>query len=167
MALSGGIGEFPRGIHAGWSCIGREDGQSITESALAAIATLTLFFGMMEICMGLYTFHCVSESARDGSRYAIVRGSSCSNLASACPAASSDVQNYVRGIGYPGIVPSDMTVTTTWPTTGSACTPSSSPCNNPGNLVKVEVQYTFPLSIPFIAANHLSFSSTSEMVISQ
>jgi Flp pilus assembly protein TadG len=137
------------------------------ETALSATAVLTLFLGVMELCLALYSYHFVSEAAREGTRYAMVRGSSCSGSASACPAQASDVQSYVRGLEFPGIVPANITVTTTWPTTGSNCTPSSLPCNNPGNLVQVKVQYRFPLSIPFVPASVLSLASTSQMTISQ
>jgi Flp pilus assembly protein TadG len=143
-----------------------EDGQSVLETALSAIAVLTLFLGVMEMCLALYAYHFVSEAAREGTRYAMVRGSSCSGFPSACPALASDVQDYIKGLGFPGIDASAMTVTTTWPTTGSSCTPSSLPCNNPGNLVQVTVQYQF--SIPFVpSSNTLTMTSTSEMAISQ
>jgi hypothetical protein len=149
------------------NCINTEDGQSTLETALSAIAVLTLFLGVMQMCLALYTYHFVSEAAREGTRYAMVRGSSCTGFTSACPAQASDVQTYVRGIGFPGIVPADVTVTTTWPTTGSSCTPSSLPCNNPGNLVQVIVQYRFPLSIPFVPSSSLTLTSTSKLAISQ
>ena len=144
-----------------------EEGQSLAETAISAVGVLTLFFGVMEMSLALYTYHFLSDAARLATRYAIVRGSSCSGFASACPASASDVQTFVKNLDFPGIVPANVTVTTTWPTTGSPCTPSSLPCNNPGNVVKVQVQYTFPLSIPFIPSSNLTMSSTSQMVISQ
>ncbi|MDR3776762.1 MAG: pilus assembly protein [Terracidiphilus sp.] len=147
--------------------INSEDGQSTLETALSAIAVLTLFIGVMEMCLALYAYHYVSEAAREGTRYAMVRGSSCSGFTSACPAQASDVQSYVRALGFPGIVPVNVTVTTIWPDTGSSCTPSSLPCNNPGNLVQVTVQYSFPLSIPFVPSKILPLTSTSKMAISQ
>jgi Flp pilus assembly protein TadG len=121
----------------------------------------------MEISLALYTYHFVAQAARQATRYAMVRGSSCTTFASACPAQPSDIQNYVRGLGFPGIDSDNITVTTTWPTTGAACTPSSMPCNNPGNAVQVTVKYNFPLSIPFVPASTLSLSSSSQMAISQ
>ncbi len=144
-----------------------EEGQSVVETALSSMVILTLFLGVMEVCMALYGYHFISEAAREGTRYAMVRGSSCSGSASACPAQASDVQTYVRGLDYPGISAANITVTTTWPTTGASCTPSSLPCNNPGNLVQVKVQYRFPLSIPFVPSSILTMASTSKMAISQ
>lgn len=144
-----------------------DDGGSLVETALSAMLVMMIFFGIMEICMALYSYHFVSEAAREATRYAIVRGSACDSFSTACPALASDIQAYVGGLGYPGINASNITITTTWPTTGASCTPSSNPCNNPGNLVQVEVQYKFPLSIPFVPASKLTMSSTSQMVISQ
>jgi Flp pilus assembly protein TadG len=145
-----------------------EQGAGLVEMALSIAVLLSLVLGIMELSMALYTFHFISEAARDGARYAIVRGSSCPASLSGCPAAgaSVDVQTYVRGLGFPGITPGLMTATTTFPS-GTGCTPQATPCNNPGNLVRVVVVYQFPLSIPFLAARTLRMSSTSQMVISQ
>ena len=146
-----------------------ERGSTIVETALSLTILLTLSLGVMQMSLALYTYHFISDAAREGTRYAIVRGSSCStnaNFASACPAANTDVQTYVRGLGFPGINPSLLLVNTTWPTTGTTCTPSLTPCNNPGNLVKVVVTYQYPLSIPFLPARTLNMTSTSQMVIS-
>lgn len=146
-----------------------EHGSTLVETALSLVVLLTVALGVMEMSLALYTYHFISDAAREGTRYAIVRGSSCPASLSGCPAAGSsvDVQTYVRGLGFPGITPNLMTATTTFPTTGASCTPQATPCNNPGNLVRVVVVYQFPLSIPFLAARTLRMSSTSQMVISQ
>jgi Flp pilus assembly protein TadG len=148
---------------------GSERGSAIVEMALSLVVLLSVVFGIMEMSQALYTYHFISEAARDGSRYAIVRGSSCPAILPGCPAAGAgvDVQTYLRGQAFPGITPSLLTATTTWPTTGTSCTPSTTPCDNPGNLVNVVVTYPFPLSIPFIPAKTLTMTSTSQMVISQ
>lgn len=141
--------------------------------ALVIAILLTMLFGLMEMCLALYTYHYVSEAAREGSRFAIVRGSSCSAAnptVTPCPAQSADVQNYVQNLNYPGINPQEMTVTTTWSPypagDGWTCAPSAA-CNNPGNQVQVTVNYVYPLAIPFLPATTLNMSSTSQMVISQ
>jgi Flp pilus assembly protein TadG len=146
---------------------GSECGAVLVEMAVSLTLLLTMLFGLMEISLLLFTYHFISEAAREATRYAIVRGSSCSGWASACPASSTDVTNYIRGLGYPGIDPTAITVTTTWPTTGTSCTPSVTPCNNPGNLVKVKLQYAFPLTLPFTSFKTVTMTSTSQMVISQ
>ena len=147
-----------------------EQGSALVEMALSLVVLLSVVFGIMEMSQALYTYHFTADAAREGTRFAIVRGSSCnlySGFASACPALSTDIQNYVRGLAFPGIDPSLMTVTTAWSAypTGSTCTPSPT-CNNPGNLVQVTVTYQFPVSIPFVPFSTLTMSSNSEMVIS-
>jgi Flp pilus assembly protein TadG len=145
-----------------------EDGSTLIETALSLVLLLSVVTGIMEIGWLLYTYHFISDAAREGTRYAIVRGSSCAVAGSLCTDASqANIQSYIGSLGFLGINSANMTVTATWPTTGAACTPSASPCNNPGNLVKVTVAYKFPLSIPFVKASTISMSSTSEMVISQ
>jgi Flp pilus assembly protein TadG len=146
---------------------GERDSASVEFAVTASVLFLTLI-GLMKICLAIYSYHYVSEAAREGARFAMVRGSACTGFTSACPAASSDVQTYVRNLGYPGIVSTNMTVTTTWAAypTGSPCTPSST-CNNPGNLAKVKASYSYPLSIPWGPTRTLTMTSTSEMVISQ
>ena len=124
--------------------------------------------GMMKMSLAIYTYHYVAEAAREGARYAMVRGSACTSFSSACPAASSDVQTYVRGLAYPGITSSLLTVTTTWSTypAGKTCTPSST-CNNPSDLVNVTASYAFPLTIPTMGTKTYTMTSTAAMIISQ
>ena len=147
-----------------------EEGATLIEAAVSLAVLLAVFVGILQICLALYASHFVADAAREASRYAIVRGSnSCSNspnLAN-CNATADEIQIWVRNLGYPGINSQHLTVTTSWPSTGSDCYPSTSPCNNPGNLVHVAVTYAFPLNIPFWKRATINLSSASEMVISQ
>lgn len=153
------------------SCPTREAGATIAEFAVSSTLLIAIVFGIYEASLAVYSYAYVSDAARQGTRYAIVRGSACTGFAecSSTPAGATaaQVQAYVKRLEYPGINSNNLTVTSTWPTTGSACTPIASPCNNPGNLVKVVVNYQFPLSIPFVPLATIDMSSTSEMVISQ
>jgi Flp pilus assembly protein TadG len=151
-----------------------ETGSAIVEMALSSSVLFAMFFGMFEMSMASYTYHYVSDAAREGSRYAVVRGStSCHNTGlTGCGATSDTIATYVKALPYPGINPSNMTVTTTWykpsagtPTAWTLC--STGTCNAPGYLVKVNVLYAFPLSVPFIPARTINVTSTSQMVISQ
>ena len=153
-----------------------EAGASIVETALALTILLPFIFGVIEACLMLYTYHFISEAARDGSRYAIVRGSTAgaANCTAPGPATciaqggnnTGDIATYVKGLSFPGIDPSNMTVNSAWSAYvhGSTC---GTPCNSPGNLVTVTVTYNFPLSIPFVPAHTYTMASTSAMVISQ
>lgn len=141
------------------------EGETLVETAITFSILFAMLFGIIGLGLALYTYNFVSESAREGSRYAMVRGSSCVTPCTAATAAS--VQTYVQNLGYPGLNSSDLTVTTTWPDTGATCTPSLSPCNNPGNNVMVQVVYAFPWSTPFLPRRTLTMTSTSEVIISQ
>jgi len=141
------------------------EGQTLVETAISISILITLTFGIILTGLALYSYNFVAESAREGSRYAMVRGSSCTSPCT--EATSASVQSYVQNLGYPGLTSSELIVTTTWPDTGYSCTPSESPCNNPGNNVMVQVTYSFPWNIPLLPSGTLSLTSTSEVVISQ
>jgi Flp pilus assembly protein TadG len=148
--------------------VGAEVGSSMVEFAVASVILFTLVFGVIAICLALYSYNVTAEAAREATRYAIVRGSACTTF-SDCNIDQPGLQTYVQSLGFPGINPSSLTVTAsaTSPATGTTCTPTLTPCNKPGNLVKVTVQYTFPLVIPFVPSRILTMSSTSAMYISQ
>jgi hypothetical protein len=135
--------------------------------ALSMIILLTILFGLIEMCLALYTYHFVSDAAREGSRYAIVHGSTCLVSGVSCTVTAGQIQTYVQYLGFPGIRPSAMTVTTVYSAWPSGGTCNALGCNGPGDLATVTVRYNFPLSIPFIKSSVLALSSTSSMVISQ
>jgi Flp pilus assembly protein TadG len=149
-------------------CWREEQGATVVEMALSVMILLTVLFGLIEICLALYTYHYVSDAAREGTRYAIVHGAACTTVSGvSCTATSDQIQTYVQDLGYPGINPSNITVTTTWSAypVGGAC--NAAGCNGPGDLATVMAQYNFLLSIPFTTATTLNLTSTSSMVISQ
>jgi Flp pilus assembly protein TadG len=146
-----------------------DQGQTLVETALSLGLLLTMILGVIEGALMLTTYHYLSYAARQGSRYAMVRGSQCTGFANACPAVASDVTTYVRGIPFVGVDPTKLTVNTTWgpaPATGSSCaTPA---CDDPGDQVTVTV--TYPLSgftVPLISAFSGNMHSSSTMVIAQ
>jgi Flp pilus assembly protein TadG len=140
---------------------------------MSTIIMLVFIFGVMETGFALYSYHFISEAAREGTRYAIVRGSTagaaCASYNSAaCKASTTDVTNYVKNIGFPGINPSDLTVNPVWSVypKGTSC-PVTPPCNSPGNQIAVTVQYNFHLNVPFIPPKTYALSSTAAMIIQQ
>jgi Flp pilus assembly protein TadG len=153
-----------------------EEGSSLVETALSSSIVLALIFGILQMSLALYSYDCICEAAREGSRYAMVRGSaSCTNTSNLtnCNASADQVQTYVKSLGFPGLNSAAyMHVLTIWlnasaakPTTWVDCSPAV--CNGPGNLVQVQVTYQLPLSIPFWHSTVLSLGSTSQMVIAQ
>ena len=84
----------------------REDGSALVEIGLACTILMLMMFGIFQLSMGLYTYHFLSDMARRGTRYAIVRGSaSCTNTPNLtnCGATPAQIQTYVQNLGYPGI----------------------------------------------------------------
>ena len=157
-----------------WQGVIGDSGASMVEFAFSASVLFMLLIGIMFVCLALYTRHFVSEAALEGARWAMVRGSaSCTNTPDLtdCDATAAEIQAYVQDLSYPGITSQSVTVTPAWlsssaspPATWTAC---AGTCNAPGNAVQVTVSYPFPLTIPFLPANTLTFSSTSQLVISQ
>jgi Flp pilus assembly protein TadG len=115
-------------------------------------------FGLMKLCLVFYSYEWISELGREGTRYAIVHGSTCETASSAsCTATASTVNAYVLGTGLPNIAGGTVTVNTTYPDGNEA----------PGSRVKVNLTYAFPYRIPFVTSSTLTISSTSEMYIIQ
>jgi Flp pilus assembly protein TadG len=156
-----------------------ERGSSLVEYAIVVPVLLTFLFGIMDFSRFLYTYHFVSEVAREATRYAVVRGSSYSGTACAstatfaCDATSANIQSYVQNLTPPGIIASSVSATATWPgtaPTGAAGTCSTANGNNsPGCLVQVVVSYPYKFMLPFLPASASTWtvSSTSAMVILQ
>jgi Flp pilus assembly protein TadG len=123
-----------------------ERGAALVEFALAMPFLLLMLFGIMEFAVAFWVRHTVTHAAREGARFAIVRGGD-----SASPADDAAVATYVRSR-----VPLEtVQVTTTWPTTKA-----------PGAVVRVRVAYPYQPVTGFGVIGPVTIASTSEMVIS-
>jgi Flp pilus assembly protein TadG len=141
------------GNRAGSRC-----GQSLVEFALTLPVLFAFVFCLMEVSLAFYNYDVISESAREGTRYAMVRGSSCPTSANpTCEATISQVNTYVSGLGWPIIGGGAITPVTSYPSGNE----------NVGSPVKVTVTYTFPVNLPFMPRNSITMSSSSQMVIIQ
>lgn len=131
--------------------------------AIAITALLAVLFGIIDFGRALYTYSFVTSAAREGARWAMVRGSeSCawsSNTLPGCNATQASVQSYVKGLFGGATNPANATVTPTWP----SC---SGTTNAPGCTVAVNVVYNFQFMLPFMPLT-IPISSSSKMVISQ
>lgn len=169
--------------------VGKQKGASTLEFAF--VITLILFpliFGIIDFSRAMYAYHWVSNASREGARWASVRGTNCTVLTGGCPAAASDVAIYVRSTKAPGMYsvacnggsnnPGCIAVTTTWVNTntgglsGPDCTNGGAdPVNQtPGCIVKVQVNYIYPFSLPFLGpetGQTLNLQATSQLVVSQ
>jgi Flp pilus assembly protein TadG len=128
----------------------RERGVVMLETAITLILFFTLVFGIVGLGWAVYVYNQVSELAREGTRYAIVHGAG-----SPTPATSADIQSFVLSRAS-GLNATNLTVTSTW-----------TPNNNPGSVVKVQVQYSLSPIVPLMPQQVLKLQSSSQMVISQ
>jgi Flp pilus assembly protein TadG len=138
----------------------RERGSTVVEFAICAVLLFTVLFGIMDFSRALYTYHFLSNAAREATRYAIVRGADCNAIVPGCPATNSSITTYVQtnlAASSSGLItPSNITATTTW-----------TPNNSQGSTVKVQLQYVFQFILPFLPSSGITMQSTSQMVISQ
>lgn len=172
----------PAGIAvAGLRQTNREKGSSIVEFAFVVVVLMTMILGVIDFCRAAYSYHFVSEAAREATRYAAVRGYTC-NSDNSCSEATPDtgpatptntvVQDYVTSITPSGIDSAKVTTTPNWPaqTNSPASCSTSGHENDPGCTVQVTVSYSFSFLFPlvykpFSSTGTITLSSSSEMVI--
>ena len=129
----------------------RRSGSALVEAAIVLPVTFALLYVIFCGTLMVLTVDEVETSAREGARYASVRGSSYA-FNTANPAATvADIQNIVKAQA----VTMDVTLVT--------CNVSWSTSNRPGNYVTVEVRYQWPGLGPFGAQE---FVARSTMLIS-
>ena len=145
-----------------------EGGQGLVEFACAATVLFILIFGIIQVCLVIYTGGFVAYAAQQGTRYWMVRGSdwtsTCATASSyGCQASTDNVKNYILNLQHPGINMAAAIITPTalgtkadGTTAGCTTTPYIQGCQ-----VKVVVTYTFSLNIPFIPAASIPLTSTS------
>ncbi len=125
-------------------------GSDMVESALVMLAFMFILLGAVEFGRMVFAFNAVSDLAREGSRWASVRGST-----STTPATTTSVSNYVKTWAI-GLNSANITVTTTW-----------SPNNNPGGTVDVTVRYTWSAILGILVPSSMNFQSSSYMIVLQ
>jgi hypothetical protein len=111
---------------------------------------MMIIFGLLEMGRLVWWYNIMPMLAREGTRFAAVRGST-----STTPATATDVTAAVKSKAI-GFDPASMTVSTTW-----------TPNNKPGSVVKVAVSYTFIPIAPYIPASPIPLTSSSQLVIAQ
>jgi O-acetyl-ADP-ribose deacetylase len=94
----------------------RQEGQAIVEMAITFPLVAAFLFTMIEICLAFYSFCMISERAREGTRYGIVRGATCvTSSSTSCTASISSVNTFVAQLGYPNLGNGTITPATTFP----------------------------------------------------
>ncbi len=155
----------------------REQGSGLVEYAIIFMLFMTMLLGIAEFGRALYAYHYVSNAAREATRYAAVRGSTCAGDGSCtAPATTANILTFVKNTPA-GLDPTLVTCptcsadSTTWlHPTGSPtiCTTAPTTTNEkaPGCTVQVQVNYAFTFEFPFVSTQTLTLTSTSQMIIS-
>jgi Flp pilus assembly protein TadG len=135
-----------------------EAGQALVEFALTACIVFGFVFCLIELCLAFYTHCLISETAREGTRYAVVRGATCLTSSQAsCTATASTINTYASTLSWPNLGGGTLNVATTFPDGNQ----------NPGSRVQVQVTYVLPITLVFVPKNSITMSSKSEMYILQ
>lgn len=140
-----------------------ECGAELVELAFAIPILAGLMFGLIVICLSLYSAAFIAELARIGSRYAAVHGANCTNsyTAGSCTVTAAQIGSYVTSQNLPNLGGGSVNVDTTY----ADMFPDGDQV--PPHRVSVKVTYTFPFRIPFVTKTNLSLSSASTMTIIQ
>lgn len=146
----------------GLQVVSEEEGSSLIEFVISLTALMTFLFVLMELCIAFYTHSMIAECAREGTRWAIVRGSTCETSAStSCTATKATIQNYVLGLGLPNPGGATMVPVASFPD-GDV-----DGAEIPGHKVQVYITYTFPIRFPFVPRTALTMTAMSQMIIVQ
>ncbi len=144
----------------------RERGASLPETAIVMSVLLALTFGIIDFGRAMYTYSFVAQMAREGARWAIVRGSqSCSNSGNnlpQCNASAAQIKSYVQSLSEGATIASSIQV----PNPIYTC-PTGISTNAPTCTISLTVSYPFTFVLPFLPKAGILMSSTSQMVISQ
>lgn len=148
-----------------------ETGSAIVEFAVAVVLLLVMVFGVVDFGRALYTYHFLSNAAREATRWASVNGATCGSDGS-CPggpASQSTLNTYIQNIVPPGVDPSKVTVAQACGVEGwGKCSASPATCilDEPGCDVQVQLSYNFNFLVPLVHNGSIAMSSSSEQIIS-
>ena len=122
-------------------------GATLVEFALASTLFFTITFGTIEFGRMILDYNIVSNAAREGVRWAAVRGSGSGRTATA-----DQVKAYVvsKSVG----LLSTTNVVVTWPTDKAV-----------GSVVQVQVSYSFTPIVTLLPQTAINLSSTTKAYI--
>jgi Flp pilus assembly protein TadG len=127
------------------SFLGDEQATAILEFAAVSVVFLGLLFGVAEFALAAWQVNSATSDAREGARYAVVRGANSGRVATV-----DSVANYVKS--HTALDPSSIRVYVTW-----------TPDKRPGSLVSVSVAHTVSRRGLVVPAR--TDSATSKMYI--
>jgi len=130
---------------------GRPAGQAVPEFAGVAAVFLLLLFAITEMGIVVYRYNSVSQAAREAARYAIVHGPT-----SVSPATNDQIEGIAEGIA-PFLTSTNFT------------TPFfvTDPNDTKQTDAKISISYSYAQTIPFMPSAALTFTTTSQMLVSR
>jgi Flp pilus assembly protein TadG len=146
-----------------------ERGTSLVEQSFVIVFLLAMILGIIDFGRALYTYHFVSNIAREATRWASVRSENCNQAALGPNCGGTIPSMFKANMSTMGLDPSKITFTTTYLAPPSVRATSCPTVDNlPGCMVHVDVKYDYTfLFAPFIAAPAITMTSSSEMLITQ
>lgn len=133
---------------------------AVIEAAIVLPVFFLLVLSIMEGGRMIYAYGVMSHAAREGARYAVVRGTEAGQdgrRAGDAPAIATQVATYVKN----RVVLSPIRVFTTWPLDDGG-----QPNKNAGQVVEVRVEYDFNTILPeLLPFSSITLTSTSRTVI--
>jgi Flp pilus assembly protein TadG len=127
-------------------------GATTVEFAVVSSAVLILLVGLVVGSLGVFRYHEVARLAREGARYASVRGAVYARTTGRPAATQADVYQNAVLPGAVALDPSKLSAAVSW-----------SPDNQPGSQVTVTVTYVWVSEAIF---GTMSLSSTAMMPVS-
>jgi Flp pilus assembly protein TadG len=175
-------------------CCRCQRGASLVEYAFVVILFFTMIFGISGFGHALFVYHHLNNAAKEATRYAAVRGLTCSNDSSCVatnsasgitgPTTVADVRAFVQSITPPSIDSTKLTITPCGVQL-TVCAPgitndpgecsTAATANDAGCTAQVRVAYAYNFIFPLIPSVTTTtapctnpgfcMSSTSDMVI--
>ncbi len=121
-----------------------ETGQSLTEFAMILVFLLALLAGVFDVGRAFFAYIIIRDAAAEGAVYGSIAEKS--DLAGFKNAVAARVENSFLDPSDTSTTPIDLaSMTVQVDVLGSACAA-------PGNSVRVQIDYVYPIAMPFIGA---------------
>ena len=135
-----------------------QHGIAAVESAIVAPLFMLLLLVILDGSRMIYAYGAIAHAAREGVRYAVVRGSEAgqdNRRINDSPATEGQIENHILQRSQPL---DSITVTTTW-----SLNSQQQITKDPGQVVTVEVSHDFVSVTPFLPS--VTLSSISSTII--
>jgi Flp pilus assembly protein TadG len=142
----------------------RRRGAVTVEAAFVLPVALFLILGLVVGGLGIFRYQETAWAAREGARYAAVRGSQyAAEVSGATAATPQDVYNNAILPSLITIDPSQVSYSVTWNSSNDPVSVTNDPLHPQGNTVTVTVTYTWMPELFLIGPITFTSSSTLPM----